>query len=70
MAQMRRSDVRDLRLVRLASTFDFDERHPIHAAVRTLLSIAGDVLRLLSTAVRSHVHLSAENLFLRKQLAL
>jgi hypothetical protein len=40
------------------------------AAVRTVLRIAGDVLRLVSTAVRSHTQLAAENLFLRKQLAL
>ena len=40
------------------------------AAVRTVVRLAGDVLRLLSTAVRSHAHLAAENLFLRKQLAL
>ena len=39
-------------------------------AVRTVLRIACDVQRLLSTAVRSHAHLAAENLFLRKQLAL
>jgi hypothetical protein len=40
------------------------------AAVRTVLRIAGDVLRLVSIAVRSHTQLAAENLFLRKQLAL
>ena len=40
------------------------------AAVRTGLSLARDVLRLVSSAVRSHTHLAAENLFLRKQLAL
>ena len=40
------------------------------AAVRTVLRIAGDVLRLVSAAVRSHAQLAAENLFLRKQLAL
>ncbi len=40
------------------------------AAVRTVLRIAGDLLRLVSTAVRSHTQLAAENLFLRKQLAL
>ena len=39
-------------------------------AVRTVRRIARDLLRLLSTAVRSHAHLAAENLFLRKQLAL
>jgi putative transposase len=40
------------------------------AAVRTVLRIACDLLRLLSAAVRSHAQLAAENLFLRKQLAL
>jgi putative transposase len=34
------------------------------------LRIACDLLRLVSTAVRSHAQLAAENLFLRKQLAL
>jgi putative transposase len=42
----------------------------VRAAVRTGLRLARDVLRLLSSAVRSHTHLAAENLFLRKQLAL
>src|SRR6266851_10325183 len=40
------------------------------AAVRTVLHIVCDLLRLLSAAVRSHAQLAAENLFLRKQLAL
>jgi hypothetical protein len=40
------------------------------AAVRTVLRIACDLLRLVSATVRSHVQLAAENLFLRKQLAL
>jgi hypothetical protein len=40
------------------------------AAVRTVLRIAGDLLQLISTALRSHAQLAAENLFLRKQLAL
>ena len=40
------------------------------AALRTVLRIACDLLRLVSTAVRSHGQLAAENLFLRKQLAL
>src|SRR5713101_9942540 len=40
------------------------------AAVRTILHIACDLLRLLSAAVRSHAQLAAENLFLKKQLAL
>ena len=42
----------------------------VRAAVRTSLRLVRDVLRLLSSAVRSHTHLAAENLFLRKQLAL
>ncbi len=36
------------------------------AAVRTVVRLAGDAIRLLSTVVRSHAHLAAENLFLRK----
>src|SRR5712692_7410605 len=39
-------------------------------ALRTTLRIACDFLRLVSSAVRSHAQLAAENLFLRKQLAL
>src|SRR5882762_10714424 len=39
------------------------------AALRTLLRIAGDLLRLVSAAGRSHAQLAAEHLFLRKQLA-
>jgi len=37
---------------------------------RTVLRIAGDLLRLVAAAARSHSQLAAENLFLRKQLAL
>ena len=40
------------------------------AALRTILRIACDLLRLVSAAGRSHAQLAAENLFLRKQLAL
>src|SRR5712691_2184585 len=40
------------------------------AALRTILRIACDLLRLVSAAARSHARLAAENLFLRKQLAL
>src|SRR6266851_1553077 len=40
------------------------------AALRTLLRLAGDLLRLVSAAGRPHAQLVAENLFLRKQLAL
>lgn len=43
-------------------------RSPI--VVCTLLRIASDILRLVSLAMRSHAQLAAENLFLRKQLAL
>jgi hypothetical protein len=39
-------------------------------AIRTVLRLARDLLRLVSSAVRSHEHVAAENLFLRKQLAL
>ena len=38
--------------------------------VRTIARVAGDILRLVSAMVRPHVQLAAENLFLRKQLAL
>ena len=38
--------------------------------VRTLMCIASEVLLLVSAAVRSRAQLAAENLFLRKQLAL
>jgi hypothetical protein len=38
--------------------------------VRSVLQIAGDLVRFVSAAVRSHAQLAAENLFLRKQLAL
>jgi transposase InsO family protein len=38
--------------------------------VRTIARVAGDVLRFLSSMLRPHVQLAAENLFLRKQLAL
>src|SRR5438874_6560745 len=40
------------------------------AAVRTILHLVGDVVRFVSEAARSHAQLAAENLFLRKQLAL
>src|SRR5215510_2268201 len=38
--------------------------------VRTVQRIAGDLWRLVAAAARSHAQLAAENLFLRKQLAL
>ncbi len=40
------------------------------AALRTVLRVACDLLRLVSASGRSHAQLSAENLFLKKQLAL
>ena len=40
------------------------------AALRSVLRIACDLLRLVSAGARSHAQLAAENLFLRKQLAL
>jgi putative transposase len=36
---------------------------------RTVLALIGDFVQLLALGVRSHTHLAAENLFLRKQLA-
>jgi putative transposase len=38
--------------------------------LRTLSSVAFDLAKLASLSVRSHKSLAAENLFLRKQLAL
>src|SRR5882672_8108490 len=40
------------------------------AALQTVLRLACDLLRLVSATGRSHAQLAAENLFLRKQLAL
>ena len=40
------------------------------AAALTTLRIIGDVTRFASAAVRSRAQVAAENLFLRKQLAL
>ena len=37
---------------------------------RTIVRVAGDVLRFMSSALRPRAQLAAENLFLRKQLAL
>jgi len=39
------------------------------AGIRILWAVAVDLLRLISSAARSHSQLAAENLFLRKQLA-
>ena len=41
-----------------------------HVVVRTCLRVPADVLRFGSSLWRSHAQLAAENLFLRKQLAL
>lgn len=38
-------------------------------AARTILRLVGDLARFVSGAARSHAQLAAENLFLRKQLA-
>lgn len=38
--------------------------------LRAAFCIAGDLLRLVSSVLLSHGQLAAENLFLRKQLAL
>lgn len=38
--------------------------------LRTIRCVAADVLRFASSPLRSHAQLAAENLFLRKQLAL
>jgi hypothetical protein len=40
------------------------------AALRTILRIASDLVRLISAAGRSRAQLAVENLFQRKQLAL
>jgi putative transposase len=45
-------------------------RSRARVAVVTFLRIVGDVARFASAVARSHAQLSAENLFLRKQLAL
>jgi hypothetical protein len=42
----------------------------VRAAVRTILRLAGDLARFAVEAMGSQAQLSAENLFLRKQLAL
>jgi hypothetical protein len=43
---------------------------PFARSVRTVLRIACDLLQLISETAQSHAQLAAENLFLRKQLAL
>jgi hypothetical protein len=40
------------------------------AAARTVVRLGGDLARFAASGVRSHAHLAAENLFLKKQLAL
>jgi putative transposase len=43
---------------------------PLFQIGRVMIAVATDVLRLLGTGLRSRTALAAENLFLRKQLAL
>jgi hypothetical protein len=43
---------------------------PPQTFLRTVLRLAGDVVSLVSLPIRSRAQLVAENLFLRKQLAL
>src|SRR5262245_17174546 len=45
-------------------------RSPSRLVVRTILRLVGDFVHFVARAARSHAQLSAENLFLRKQLAL
>jgi hypothetical protein len=44
--------------------------HAVTHCLRTLSSVAFDLAKFASLSVRSHKSLAAENLFLRKQLAL
>src|SRR6516225_9353980 len=43
---------------------------PTRRLVRTILGVACDLVSLLTSAMRARAQLSAENLFLRKQLAM
>jgi hypothetical protein len=43
---------------------------PVRPLFQTILRVAGDLVALTAAAMRSHAQLAAENLFLRKQLAL
>jgi putative transposase len=43
---------------------------PARNLIRTILAVTHDVASLTSSVMRSHAQLAAENLFLRKQLAL
>src|SRR5262249_12633257 len=45
-------------------------RPRFRTAARTLLSIVADIVRFVGEAVRPHAQVAAENLFLKKQLAL
>src|SRR5262249_47670715 len=45
-------------------------RSRFRAVAGTLVRLCSDVARFVAAAVRSHAQLAAENLFLRKQLAL
>ena len=40
------------------------------AAARTVVRLCGDLARFAASVLRSQAHLAAENLFLKKQLAL
>jgi hypothetical protein len=43
---------------------------PVRPLFQTLFQVARDLAALIASAMRSRAHLAAENLFLRKQLAL
>jgi transposase InsO family protein len=45
-------------------------RSPSRTVARTFLRIVADIVRFVGVSVRSHAQVAAENLFLRKQLAL
>ena len=59
---------------RLAPAITYDcpnmTRSRLRDASRTLLRVIADMVRFVSAIVRSHAQLAAENLFLRKQLAM
>src|SRR6266568_676264 len=63
-----REDARSARPARVGSAAMGLSRSS--TAVRTILRLVGDAVRFVSEAARSHAQLAAENLFLRKQLAL
>jgi hypothetical protein len=43
---------------------------PVRTLFQTLVKVARDLVALIASAMRSRAQLAAENLFLRKQLAL